>query len=144
MPISQTTITGSFKTPVNADAQLTDATFKLSGSDFEGGEGITANTVTAAVVTEDGDFTVTLWPNDRGMTGGTSYAVSFRFSDGSTMTMPKALVVSHSDTPVTLEDVVFENQARGAVKPNALRILTQAQYDALTPKDPNTVYLIRG
>lgn len=144
MPISQTTITGSFKKPDNGDADLISATFKLSGADYEDGECIAANTVTAAVVAEGGDFSVTLWPNDRGDEGNTHYEVAFRFSDGSVVNNPKTLFVEHSDTPITLQAAVFAAKARGAVSPNSLRILTQAQYDALTPKDPNTVYLIRN
>ena len=54
MPISQTTITGSIKTPDNADAAITSVTFTLEGSDHEAGELIAANTVYATVTTPTG------------------------------------------------------------------------------------------
>lgn len=144
MPISQTTITGSVKTPANADAQITGVTFKLSGSDYEAGEIIAVNTVAGAVVTEDGDFEVTLWPNNRGMTGDTTYSMAFTFSDGSSVPGLKSIYVQHSDTPKSIEDVAFETIAAGKVKPMNLVVMTQAQYAALATKLPNTAYLIRG
>ena len=144
MPISQTTITGSVKTPAAADAAITGVTFKLSGSDYEAGEIIAANTVTADVTTATGDFTVTLWPNDAGMEGNTTYAMSFTFDDGSTVPGLKSIYVRASETAKTIEDVAFETKAAGAVKPYALQVLTQAQYDGLATKAPNTVYLVRG
>lgn len=144
MPISQTTITGSVKTPANADAAITGVTFTLSGSDFEAGEIIAVNTVSGSVVTETGDFEVTLWPNDAGMAGNTSYTMAFAFSDGSKVTALSKIFVAYSPTPKTIEDVAFETIAAGAVKPYALQVITQAAYDALTPKVPTTVYLVRG
>ena len=144
MPISQTTITGSFKTAGGADAALTAATFTLTASDFEAGECITAGTVTAAVVTAAGDFTVSLWPNSVGMIGTSRYRLALTFSDGSRVTWPTELYVKASTTMQTLEGIAFETRAMDAVRPAALVIVTQAQYDAINPKSPNTVYLVRG
>ena len=144
MPISQTTITGSVKTPDNSDAQITAVSFALSGSDYEAGEIIAKNSVSAAVTPEAGDFTVTLWPNDRGINGDTTYEMKFSFSDGSSVTGLRNIYVKHSDTPKTIEDVAFETIAAGKVKPMALVVLTQSQYDAMAQKAENTAYLIRG
>lgn len=144
MPISQTTITGSFKTPANQDAQLTGITFKLSGSDTEAGETIAANTVTGAVVTPQGDFSVTLWPNDKGMEGSTTYDMNCTFADGSSVTHMKKLFVRYSATQKTLEEVAFETKAAGTVKPYSVVVMTQAAYAALTTKAPNTFYAIKG
>ena len=144
MPISQQTITGSVKTPANTDAAITGVTFKLSKSDFEAGEIIAVNTVAATVDTASGDFTVTLWPNDAGMDGTSTYARTFNFSDGSAVTGLASIRVLASSGPKTIEDVAFETLAAGAVRPFALQIMTQAAYDALTPKIASTVYLIRG
>lgn len=143
MPISQTTITGSVKTPGNADAAITSVEFKLSKSDFEAGEVIAVNTVIATVVENDGDFSVTLWPNDRGVYGDSTYAMTFKFSDGSEVKNPAQVHVKHSDTPKTLEEVVFETVAAGKLKPYELKVLTQAQYAALNPKLPNVAYLVK-
>lgn len=142
MPISQTTITGSVKTPANADAKITGVTFKLSGSDYEGGEIIAANTVVGSVVTEAGDFFVTLWPNDRGLLGTTQYSMTFSFSDGSTIPGLTSIYVRHSDTPKTIEDVAFETMAY-SIKAVSIMVVTAANFQVIT-KQPNTLYLIRG
>ena len=144
MPISQTTITGSVKTPANRDAAITEVTFKLVGSDYEDGEIIAANTVTATTIEVDGDFEVTLWPNDAGMEGNTTYDMGFEFSDGSSVPGLKKVYVRASETPKTIEDVAFETKVAGAVKPYSLQVVTQTQYDGLPTKAPNTVYLVRG
>tara|TARA_Y100001951_G_C11274459_1_gene260909 strand:+ start:982 stop:1416 length:435 start_codon:yes stop_codon:yes gene_type:complete len=144
MPISQTTITGSVKTPDNSDAQITEISFKLTGSDYEAGELIAVNTTFGSVTTAAGDFTVDLWPNDMGMEGNTKYTVTAKFSDGSSIPGLKDIYVKYSDTPKTIEDVAFETKAAGAIKPMALVVLTQAQYDALATKSPTTAYLIRA
>ena len=144
MPISQTTITGSFKTPDNLDAPITGVTFELSSSDYEAGEIIAKKTVPATVDTPNGDFTVTLWPNDRGVEGNTKYTMRFTFADGSSVTGLKDIVVRHSDTPRTIEDVAAENKLAGAIKGFSVVVLTAAAYAALDPKAPNTAYLIKG
>lgn len=144
MPISQQDITGSITTPANSPAAITGVTFTLNKSDFEAGEIIAVNTVAATVDTQTGDFEVTLWPNDAGMDGTSSYTMAFTFSDGSKVTGLSSIRVLASNGPKTIEDVAFETLAAGAVRPFALRILTQAEYDAVTPKVASTVYLIRG
>lgn len=144
MPISQQTITGSVKTPANADAPITGVTFTLVGSDFEAGEIIAVRPEEGTVNTETGDFSITVWPNDQGMKGNTHYKMSYTFSDNTKVTLDDKIYVTLSDGPVTIEDIAFDTIARGAVKPYTLSILTQAQYDALTPKSPSTIYLVRG
>ena len=144
MPISQTTITGSVKTPANRDAAITEVTFKLVGSDYEDGEIIAENTVAATTIEADGDFEVTLWPNDAGMEGNTTYEMAFKFKDGSSVPGLKKVFVRASDTPKTIEDVAFETKVAGAIKPYNFQVITQAQYDQLSAKAPNTVYLVRG
>lgn len=142
MPISETTITGSFKTPGNTDAQIISATFTLEGSDYEGGENIVVNSVAATVSPETGDFSVTLWPNDRGMKGNTRYSVAFAFSDRSKFTGLNSIYVRHSDTPITLEDVAFDTEIE-AIKSHKIVITTAAAFATL-PKSPFTLYMIRG
>ncbi|MDB6455135.1 phage upper tail fiber protein [Falsirhodobacter sp. 20TX0035] len=144
MPISQTTITGSVKTPANREAKITGVTFQLSDLDYEAGEIIVANPIAATVDPENGDFSVALWPNDAGMDGNTRYAMTFAFSDGSSLPGLKSVYIRASDTPKTMEDVAFETKAAAAVAPYELRVLTQAEYEALSPKAPTTAYLIRG
>lgn len=143
MPISQTTITGSLRRPNNADAAVTGISFRLSASDHENGEWVVVNTVAGVVDTPDGDFTVTLWPNDMGMFGNTTYSVSLTFSDGSTVTDMKQVYVRYSETPITMEDLAFEALARVAVLPYKLKMVTADQYANENPKDPLTAYLVR-
>lgn len=144
MPISQTTITGSVKTPDNQDAAITGVKFTLSGSDYEAGEIIAKKVVEATVTPEDGDFSVTLWPNDRGIEGNTKYQMAFTFSDGSSVTTLKDIYVKYSATPQTIEDIAAENKLMGAIKGFSITVLTAAAYAALDPKAPNTAYLIKG
>lgn len=144
MPISQTTITGSVKTPDDKDAQITSIEFKLNGSDFEGTEQIAANKVTGTVTTANGDFEVDLWPNDKGRKGTTTYAVTAKFDDGSSITEPKTVVIRHSDTPRQWSDVTAENELSDLFKGYKGAVVTAAGYAALTPKAPNTIYAVKG
>lgn len=144
MPISQQTITGSVKTPANADAAITGVRFTLSGSDYEAGEIIAVNTVQAAVTESTGDFEVTLWPNDAGMVGNTTYSMAFTFSDGSTVPGLKSIYVRASEGDKTIEDVAFETIAAGAVKPYAIRLISQEAYNGLSPKPSMTIFLTYG
>lgn len=143
MPISQTTITGSVKTPDNQDAAITGVKFTLSGSDYEAGEIIAKKVVEANVTPEDGDFTVTLWPNDRGIEGTTKYTMAFTFADGSSVTSLKDVYIRHSDTPRTIEDIAAENKLAGALKGFDVRFVTAAEYAALDPKAKNTAYALK-
>ena len=143
MPISQTTITGSVKTPGNLDAAITGITFTLTKSDYEAGEIIAKNTVNGAVIEADGDFSVTLWPNDKGMNGDSKYKMKFTFGDGSTVDLAE-IYVKHSDTPKTIEDVALETKLAGALKGYTAVVLTQTQYDALATKSPTTAYILKG
>lgn len=142
MPISQTTIVGSVKRPDDTNAAITGLEFTLSGSDFEGGEWIVANRVTGTVVTAEGDFSITLWPNDRGIIGDTLYSVRLLFSDGSSVSQAQQMRVQYSPVPRTIEELVFEGRAAQNIAPMALRTLTRAEFDALTERAPNTAYLI--
>lgn len=144
MPISQTTITGSIKTPDDQDAAVTGVRFTLSGSDYEAGEIIAKKVVEATVTTATGDFEVTLWPNDMGIEGTTKYTMAFLFDDGSSVTNLKDIYIRYSPTPRTIEDVAAENKLAGAIKGFTVSVLTAAAYAALDPKAPNTAYLIKG
>lgn len=142
MPISQTTITGSIKTPSGGDAQITEISFKLSGSDFEAGELIAANTTLGTVTTASGDFTVDLWPNEAGLDGTTTYSVALKFSDGSTVTNMPKIFVPISETHLTIEDLAFISKAMGTVKGYSVVVLTPADYAGLAPKAPRTIYIV--
>lgn len=145
MAISQTTITGSFITAKGVPAPITEVVFQLKGSDYEDGQLIVIKEVSAETIdTEAGTFSATLWPNDRGMRGNTSYSVVFRFSDGSKVTGVDNIVIRHSANPVTLEDVEVETKLLGAVAPYKLVILRQSEYDALPALAAGTLYLVKG
>lgn len=144
MAISQTTITGSVKSPAGDAARLCSVIFTLSGSDFEAGEMIAAGSVPATVDPDTGTFRVTLWPNDRGRSGDTRYSAVFAFSDGSTVPDLQDLWLRHSAAPVTLADAVAESRLAGMVAPWSLRILRRDEFDALPAAQlpPNSLYLI--
>ena len=144
MAISQTTIMGSIKTPTNVDAKVSRVVFTLSGADFENGEIIAVGRVEAVCDIQNGDFHVTLWPNDRGLNNNTVYSVTFKLSDGSSISGIGDIYVRHSDHPVTLEDVVAETMIARDIQPYSLRVMTQAQFDSLGVSEPQTVYLIKG
>lgn len=141
MPISQTTITGSVKKPDGSDAQLVGVKFALKSTDYEAGEVIAKNTVEAVIDSTSGDFTAQVWPNDRGLLGNTKYSVSYEFSDGSQIGSSD-VYIRHSDSPKTIESVAFETVAAGQVAPMNLRVLSQAQFAALSSLDVNTAYLV--
>lgn len=144
MAISQTTVTGSFKTPANTDARVAAVIFRLIGSDFESGELVTVNSVLAIVDPENGDFEITVWPNDKGSRGGTSYNVTYIFDDASVVTGLSNVIVRYSPERWTLEDLDFQMRASRQLAQRQIREVTAAQFDALNPLDPNTVYLIVG
>lgn len=144
MAISQTTVTGSIKTPTNLDAKVRGVIFTLSGSDFENGEIVAAGRVEAECDAENGDFRVTLWPNDRGLKGNTVYSTTFKLSDGSSVTGIGDIHVRYSDMPVKFEDVVAEARLAAAVQPYGLKIMPREQFDQLGTPEPNIVYLVKG
>lgn len=142
MPISQSEIFGSIKKPDDTDAAVTSVTFTLSGSDFEGPEWIAANTVRGTVVTEEGNFRISLWPNDRGVNGDTMYSASLQFADGSSVTMPSQMRVAYSPVPRSIGQLMFESRTAAQIAPNRVQVLTRAEFDALLNRTPNTAYLI--
>lgn len=142
MSISQTTITGSIRTPGNIDARVRAVVFTLSGSDFENDEIIAVGRVEAECDTENGDFRAVLWPNDRGLRGTTVYSMAFKFSDGSSVTGINDLYVRHSETPVTIEAMVAQAKIAEAIKPHALKTVLRSQFDPGAQLDPGTVYLV--
>lgn len=143
MAISQTTITGSFRNAKGVPAPITAVTFTLKGSDYEDGELIVLQPVQAEVIDpEAGTFTATVWPNDRGSRGNTTYSLAFKFSDGSTVTGIGDLRVEYSETPVSLEEIETRTRLAGAVKPRGLQLIRRSAYEALPALDPNTVYLV--
>lgn len=145
MPISQTTITGSFKTPDNKETGVTKVKFTLNNSDFEAGEIISTQVVEADVDPQTGDFRASVWPNDRGSKGGTNYKIEFITGvKNEKITGLESAYIRHSDTEKTLEDIFIENQDLGKGSANNLIILTQSEYDALNPKTPKTVYLVKA
>lgn len=144
MTISQTTITGSIKRPDNTDAAITEVTFTLKSMDFEDGECIARNSVAAEVDTRNGDFMIVVWPNDAGLKGNTTYDVSFKFSDGTTIDALRDVYVRSSSDSQTLEDVVAQAGIGKAIAPYALKLLSRAAFDALPTAEPNTLYLVRG
>lgn len=143
MTISLQTITGSIKKPDNSDAQITKLVFTLSSSDFENGEIVAVNTVEADVNPENGDFTATLWPNDMGMGGKTTYSMAFTFADNSSVPTVRQIYVKKGIGPKTIEEVIFETEAALKLAPNAIALLSRTQYNLLTTKQPNTAYFIK-
>lgn len=144
MAISQTTITGSIRRPDNSDAAVTEVLFTLSGVDFENGETIAINSVSAEVDTATGDFIISVWPNDAGLMGTTAYSVAFKFSDGSSIPALQQVYVRASSTDRRLDEIIAEAKIKPLLGPYDFRILTRAAYDGLTEKSATTFYLLRG
>lgn len=143
MAISQTTITGSFRNAKGLPAPITAVTFTLKGSDYEDGELIVLQPVQAEIIDpEAGTFIATVWPNDRGVLGGTTYSVAFKFEDESKVAAIDGLHIQYSETPVSLEEIAIRTRLAGAVKPRGLQLIRRSAYEALPALDPNTVYLI--
>ena len=144
MSISKTTLRGSVVTPAGMVAALKSVTFTLSGSDSEAGLMIAQNEVDATVNAETGSFEVTLWPNDRGLLGNTSYSVSFVFRDGSSLSNVGTIYVRYSPSPREWEDVLFEQAAADLLDGWSIVVLSRVEYAALPEKAPLTAYFLKG
>lgn len=140
MPISQTTITGRIVLPSNQPAQINSVIFTLMSSDEEGSL-IVAKHSTLATIGGDGDFSVTVWPNEAGERGNTRYGVVVNLANGAALDAIPLLFVRKSDTPLLFDDLILEQTT--IVAGYANRVLSVAQYEALTVYAPNTIYLVR-
>lgn len=131
-----TPITFSLTLPTGAPVTGGKAVFALSGYDLDGGIVIPAEV--EAAISADGTGTVSLWPNVMGMRG-TSYKVTVAALSGLRVDLG-TITVPESSTPVPLHTIVPVGQIGGL----KTLVMTQEQYDALDPKDAQTIYLIRA
>ena len=140
MPIAQTEIRGRVRLPNNTPAQVTSVTFTLSASDEERDIFVAKHTI-SATIGEEGEFSIVVWPNEAGDRGNTRYRVTVNLAGGASLDPFPLLFVRMSDEPQELDDIVLEQTSLVAGYAN--RVLSQAQYDALTVYAPNTLYLVR-
>ncbi|MCB5411771.1 phage upper tail fiber protein [Pseudogemmobacter faecipullorum] len=145
MALTKSIITGRVVLPTDAPAKAAEVTFTLSGFDTEGADVVLPATERAPLK-QDGslpdDFG--LWPNIEGLRG-TSYRATARWTEvcRSQGTIPRDAVLGDfviGDQPsYALPDLLLIKPPPGLA---ATVVLTQAQYDALTPPDPANLYLV--
>lgn len=131
-----TTITFAFRQPGGANINGGKVAFTLSGYDVD--EGIVLSAAVEALIGAGGTGSVDLWPNYSGLKG-TSYKVAVTPAGGTPVDLG-SIVVPVSATPIPLHQLIQPGNV-GTLK---TRVLTQAEYDALTSTDPQTLYLIRA
>ena len=142
MALVTTTITGPVLLASGAAPASGYLKFILNGYDSDSGQVIAPSSIRADIG-PGGALSVNLWPNTRG-TRGTRYGVMLGLLTGSTPPVEISLgtiEVPESVTEVELEDLLSIPQLPGFT---ATVVLSQAAYDALPVKDPNTLYLIEG
>lgn len=140
MPISQVTVSGTIMLPTNQPADINSVVFELLGNDSEDGQRVAKLRVTG-VPGENGTFSITLWPNDAGERSNTRYKVDIRLNGGATLDPIPNLFIRASDAARPFEDLVLEQTT--LVVGYLTRVVTRAEYDALTVYAPNTIYLVK-
>ena len=142
MALVTTTVTGPVLLASGAAPASGYLKFILNGHDSDTGQ-IVAPSPIRADIGAGGAFSVGLWPNTRG-SRGTRYGVVLGLLTGAANPAEISLgtiEVPQSAVPVELEDLLAIPGLPGIT--NTV-VLTQAAYDALPVKDPNTLYLIEG
>lgn len=127
-----TTITEKFVDPQTNEVASGKVAFTLTKTDFDDAV-IVAGTVETDIQ-PDGTISIELWPNTAGIALSTYRVTHDR-------TLLGEIIVPESDEAVDLGDLITV-PGIGAIK--TIRILTLAQYTALTVKDSSTLYMIRG
>lgn len=142
MSLVTTTITGPVLLPSGAAPASGYLKFILDGYDTDGGQ-IVAPAAVRADIGAGGQFSAALWPNARGGRGS-RYGVMLGLLTAGNQPVEVSLgsiSVPESATPVELEDLLVLPVLPGFT---ATVVLTQAEFDALTTPNPNTLYLIEG
>lgn len=140
MPIAQTSIEGRIMLPNNQPAQIQSIVFTLMASDEEGELFIAKHSI-SATIGEEGNFSITVWPNEAGDKGNTRYSVAVSLGGGASLDPIPNLYVWRSDVPLRFDDLILEQTT--IIPGYATRVVTRAQYDALASYAPNTIYLVR-
>ena len=140
MSISQTTVVGEIVTPDNLPAAIEFVSFTLTLPDYEDGVLVSPKEIFAAVG-PNGEFTVNLWPNDKGLLGTSRYVIHYRLDNGAKIPSQGNIFVPHSPTPLSIEDLILPTAL--SIKPYVAKIVSEAQFESLLRYDDNTIYLIK-
>lgn len=136
MAETPTTVTFTLTNPDGTVVRGGKATFSLSGYDIDAG--FVVPTMVEVPIELDGTGSVDLWPNTGGLTNSL-YAVNFTPTFGGKTVALSNIAVPESATPVALHTLAVTK-----IGTLTAIVLTQAEYDALTTKDPAKLYLIRA
>lgn len=131
-----TEITFVLKLPSGAAVSGGKITFTLSGYDFDGG--IVMPEPIEAPISGTGTGSIKVWPNIAGLKN-TSYKVQIIPSSGTKLELSNVTIPA-STVPVALHTLVPVTQVGGLTTV----VLSQAEYDALSEKSAQTIYLIRA
>lgn len=140
MPLKQTTIEGQIFLPTNQPASITSVVFTLMASDEEGDLFVAKHSVNATIG-EEGRFSITVWPNEAGDRGNTRYQVAVTLGNGASLDPIPNLYVWESDDPIRFDDLILEGST--IIPGYTNRVMSVAQYEALTVYAPRTLYLVR-
>lgn len=136
MAETPTTINFTLTKPDGTNVSGGKVTFTLSGYDLDGGVVMPGSV--EATISPIGTGTAELWPNVAGLKN-TSYKVSIAPLNGNKVDAG-AIIVPESEDVVALHTLI-QIGTLGGLK---AVVMSQAEYDALTTKDANTLYLIRA
>lgn len=140
MALSRQEVQGKITLPTDVPASIQSITFTLLNSDQENDEWVAKYSVSAEIGT-NGEFTVELWPNDAGEKGSTKYGVEVRLGGSASVDPIPNLFVRKQDYPWDINDLIIEQST--IVPGYTNRVMTRAQYLALSAYEPNTLYLVR-
>ncbi len=133
-----TTINFALKQPSGLPVAGGKVSFVLTGYDLDAA--IILPTSIEANIGTGGTGSIAVWPNVFGLKA-TTYKVTITSSQGQGQKLEiVGVIVPESDTSVALHMLV----PTGAVGGLKTVVLTQTDYDALTVKDAQTLYLIRA
>lgn len=140
MALSRQEVRGKITLPTDDPATINSITFTLLNSDYEGDEWVAKYSISAVIGT-DGEFTIELWPNDVGQKGNTKYGVEVRLGGSASVDPVPNLFVRKQDYTVDMDDLITEQSV--IIPGYTNRVMTRAEYTALSVYEPNTLYLVR-
>lgn len=140
MALSRQEVRGKITLPTDSPATIQRVTFTLLNSDQEGDEWVAKYSIDANIGA-NGEFTIEVWPNDKGARGNTRYSVAVTLSGGASVDPIPNIFIREQAEPWDIDDLILEQTTIIAGYTN--RVMTRAQYLALTVYEPNTLYLVR-
>lgn len=124
MPLPLVTITGNFIAPDNVEIANGTITATLSGYDQDGETTVPIKPITATIT--NGEYSIALWPNDRGM-NNTKYTFS-AVSDDASKTVSIPGIIVFEDGPTTMGDLLALSKVIGKLP--TLTLMTDPKFAA--------------